>query len=165
MSDFKTELTRRYRFSASHRLHSPELTELENAEIYGKCNNPYGHGHDYVLDVTAAGEPHPATGLSLPLAHLDRLVTENVLTLFAYRYINKDVRAFRTQIPTTENVARYIAELLENNWRRYIFNSGARLSRIRLQETDRNSFEILLGTPGRNRVENAARETILTRGH
>ena len=69
-----TRLTRRYRFSASHRLHSAELTEAENTRLYGKCNNPFGHGHDYVLEVSVTGEVDPATGLLLPVNRLDRLV-------------------------------------------------------------------------------------------
>jgi 6-pyruvoyltetrahydropterin/6-carboxytetrahydropterin synthase len=78
-------LTRRYRFPASHRLHSPLLSDAENARLYGKCNNRFGHGHDYTLELTIAGELNAASGLLLPLAHLDRFVKDHILRLFAYR--------------------------------------------------------------------------------
>ena len=107
-------VTRRYRFPASHRLHASHLTDAQNRELYGKCNNPYGHGHDYILEVAAMGEIDPESGLIVPTGHLDRLVTEQALRLFAYRYINIDVPAFRVLAPTTENVLLYIADLLES---------------------------------------------------
>jgi 6-pyruvoyltetrahydropterin/6-carboxytetrahydropterin synthase len=154
-------LTRRYRFSASHRLHSPELSDAQNERLYGKCNNPYGHGHDYVLEVTATGEVNPATGLLIPVAQQDRLVTEKVLRLFAYRYINIDVSAFRTQVPTTENVALYIADVLEKSWASYIPDLAIRISRVHLRETDRNSFEVAVGDRLRGAIGVAQRDTVL----
>jgi 6-pyruvoyltetrahydropterin/6-carboxytetrahydropterin synthase len=160
-----TTLTRRYRFPASHRLHSPELSDARNAELYGKCNNPYGHGHDYVLEVTVGGEVDPATGLLLRVPDLDRLVEEKVLRLFAYRFINKDVPEFQTLAPTTENVALYIADVLEQNRPAYIQNGGVWLSRVHLQETDRNGFEVRLGAAGRRRVRGAEQETVLAGDH
>jgi len=142
-----TTLTRLYRFSASHRLHSVRLGEDENERIYGKCNNPFGHGHDYVLEVTATGPVDPATGLVLPIGALDRLVEEKVLRAFANRNLNLDIPAFAELVPTSENVALVIARLLEQHWTDYLGRTPARLSRIHVQETDRNGFEVLLPAP------------------
>ena len=75
----KAHLTRRCMFSASHRLHSEEMSEAENRATYGKCNNPFGHGHDYVLEITVCGEVNPATGLLLPIGQLDSFVKEKIL--------------------------------------------------------------------------------------
>lgn len=137
-------LTRRYRFSASHRLHTPELSPDENARLFGKCNNPHGHGHDYALEVTVTGETDPATGLILPIPALDRLVDEHVLRAFAWRNINLDLPQFKNLTATTENLALVIAGLLERHWGEYFTGSSARLERIYIQETERNGFEVLL---------------------
>ncbi|MBI3684582.1 MAG: 6-carboxytetrahydropterin synthase [Acidobacteria bacterium] len=110
-------LARRYRFSASHRLHAPQLSAEQNREIYGKCNNPHGHGHDYLLEVIVRGEPDPATGLLLSVARLDRLVRETVLADFDHRYLNAEIEAFRHTPPTTENVAIEIHRRLEEGWK------------------------------------------------
>lgn len=139
-------ITRRYRFSASHRLHSQELNVDENNRVFGKCNNPFGHGHDYILEVGAAGPVNPQTGVILPIQKLDRMIEEQVLQIFAHRNINLDVPQFATLIPTTENVALVITDLLEQNWTRYLGASRARLVRVHVQETERNGFEVLLHT-------------------
>src|SRR5579875_1123015 len=141
-----TTLTRLYRFSASHRLHSEELSPAENARIFGKCNNPFGHGHDYVLEVTANGSINPETGLLLPVSQLDRLVNEQVLSRFASRNINLDVPEFSSLIPTTENLALVVARLLHQDWSEYLKNTSAQLHRVHVQETDRNGFEVLIGS-------------------
>lgn len=132
-------LTRLYRFSASHRLHSPALSEAENARLYGKCNNPFGHGHDYVLEVTVGGTPDPRTGLLVPVSKLDRLVEEAVLRLFAHSNINLDVPQFARRVPTTENLVLVITELLLQNWDAYL-GASIRLERVHIQETARNGF-------------------------
>jgi 6-pyruvoyltetrahydropterin/6-carboxytetrahydropterin synthase len=139
-----TTLTRRYRFSASHRLHSAALSGNENDRIYGKCNNPFGHGHDYVLEVTASGVVDPSTGRLLRIAVLDRLVEEKILRRFSNRNLNLDLPEFARLVPTTENLAITIAKLLEEHWPTYLAGSSARLSRVHIQETDRNSFEVCL---------------------
>jgi 6-pyruvoyltetrahydropterin/6-carboxytetrahydropterin synthase len=139
-----TTLTRLYRFSASHRLHSPALSEAANDRLYGKCNNPFGHGHDYVLEVTVSGPVDPAAGRILPLDALDRLVEEKVLAAFASRNLNLDVPEFDKLVPTSENIAFVIARRLEQHWNTYLGRALARLSRIHVQETDRNGFEVLL---------------------
>lgn len=144
-----TTLTRLYRFSASHRLHSATLGEAENDRLYGKCNNPFGHGHDYVLEVTATGPVDPVTCLVLPIRALDRLVEEKILAAFANRNLNLDIPEFAELVPTSENVALVIARLLEQHWHTYLGRIPARLSRIHLQETARNAFEVLLPAPQR----------------
>jgi len=145
MSGTALKLTRRYRFAASHRLHSRELGPAENARLYGKCNNPYGHGHNYILEVTVRGEVDRETGVLVPLHELDELVESRVLKLFRNCNINMDVPQFWELVPTTENVALIIARLLEAGWRDVFAGSGARLDRVHIQETDRNGFEVVLG--------------------
>ncbi len=93
-------LTRRYRFSASHRLHSRDLSEEANAELYGKCNNPYGHGHDYQLEVTVGGPIDAATGQVVNPATLDALVTQYVLQDISNRNLNEEVAEFVSRVPT-----------------------------------------------------------------
>lgn len=137
----KTSVTKVYRFSASHRLHLPQLNEEENTRLYGKCNNPFGHGHDYVLEVTAEGPINLQTGYILRVAELDALVEDHVVSLFGHRNINLDVPQFRDLVPTTENIAQVIASLLDENWTRY-FSGEVRFARVHVQETDRNGFEV-----------------------
>ena len=127
-------LTRRYSFSASHRLHNPALSEAENNRVYGKCNNPYGHGHNYVVEVTVFGVPDPATGMVANLVNLDGFVQREVLDAFDHRYLNEDVPLFRERVPTTENLCVEI-------YRRLRAFPAARLERIRIEETGLNSFE------------------------
>jgi 6-pyruvoyltetrahydropterin/6-carboxytetrahydropterin synthase len=142
-----TTLTRRYRFSASHRLHSELLTEAENQTTFGKCNNPYGHGHDYVLEVSVTGELNPATGLIVRLSLLDQLVHDEVLTSFSHRNLNQDVVEFQRLVPTTENVALVIAARIRDRWSTYFTYSSAHLSSISILETDRNSFQVVVPRP------------------
>lgn len=130
----RLELTRRYALAASHRLHSPDLDEAENERIYGKCNNPYGHGHNYIVEVTVAGPVDPATGMITNLADLDDYVAREIIEPFDHTYLNKDAAAFRDRVPTTENFCMEIFERLRQF-------PGAHLVRIRLEETGRNSFE------------------------
>jgi 6-pyruvoyltetrahydropterin/6-carboxytetrahydropterin synthase len=135
MSDsLKLELGRRYKFSASHRLHSAHLTEEENCRVFGKCNNPYGHGHNYVLEVSLSGDVDPATGMIANLGDLDAFVERHVLDDFDHKSLNEDVPAFRDKVPTTENVCIEIFKRLKSF-------PNAKLERIRIQETGNNSFE------------------------
>ncbi len=135
-------VTRRYRFSASHRLHSAQLSEEENRELYGKCSNPYGHGHDYVLEVTAAGPLNTATGQVVQVPALDRLVSEQVLGDFDHKYMNVDVGEFQAVVPTSENIIRVIEKRLETHWQETFPGEWPRLETIRLRETKRNLFEL-----------------------
>src|ERR1700687_5123132 len=100
----KIELGRRYRFAASHRLHSLELSEEENQRLYGKCNNPHGHGHNYVVEVSVRG-PLDDTGRAVDIDLLDGLVTRQVLDPFGHCYLNEDVDSFARVVPTSENLA------------------------------------------------------------
>jgi 6-pyruvoyltetrahydropterin/6-carboxytetrahydropterin synthase len=134
-------LTRRYRFSASHRLHNEALTAEENARVYGKCNNPYGHGHNYVLEVTLAGPIDPATGMVYDLAALDRTVEAEVIERFDHTHLNLDVENFRQRVPTTENLCIEIFNLLRPKLNGNGSGTGARLRRVRVEETNSNSFE------------------------
>jgi len=130
-------LTRRYRFSAGHRLHNEALSPEENRRIYGKCNNPHGHGHNYALEVTVAGSIDPATGMMCDLAVLDGIVEKEVLEPFDHQNLNVDVENFRHRVPTTENLGVLIFELLRNKLEGEGSNS-VRLARVRLQETESN---------------------------
>src|SRR5215475_6828059 len=122
----KIELGRRYHFAASHRLHSTHLSEEENRRVYGKCNNPYGHGHNYVVEVTVTGAVDPATGMIANLADLDSFVKREVIEPFDHTYLNQDVAAFRDGVPTTENLCIEIFRRLKS----FPF---ARLMRIRIE--------------------------------
>lgn len=134
-------VTRRYRFAASHRLNSPRFSEQENRELYGKCNNPHGHGHDYVLEVTAAGPLDPVSGQAVRTSTLDRLVNEQVLADFDHRYVNADLKEFGELVPTSENIIRVIKGRLQQHWREVFPGEWPRLQSVRLQETRRNRFE------------------------
>jgi len=127
-------LTRRYLFSASHRLHSSSLDEQENQRVYGKCNNPYGHGHNYVVEVAVSGPVDPATGMIANLAELDAFVQNEVIEPFDHTYLNVQVPEFHDHVPTTENLCIEI-------FRRLRAFPRARLERVRLEETGLNSFE------------------------
>jgi 6-pyruvoyltetrahydropterin/6-carboxytetrahydropterin synthase len=130
------KLTRRYRFSASHRLDTPQLSAEENRQLYGKCNNPYGHGHDYILEVTVEGAPD-SYGQLVNREALDGLVTDRVLRRLDHRNLNLDVAELAGVVPTTENLAAAVERALLGGW-----TIPARLSKIRISETDRNIFEL-----------------------
>jgi len=130
----KLHLSRRYRFSASHPLHNAALSAAENEQLYGKCANPYGHGHNYVVEVTVSGAIDPGTGMVANLADLDSFVEREVVEVFDHTYLNEQVAEFREMVPTTENLCRDI-------YRRLRPFPKARLERIRIEETAKNSFE------------------------
>ncbi len=134
-------LTRRYRFSASHRLHSPSLSAEENRVIFGKCNNPYGHGHDYVLDVTVQGPLDAETGRVVDLEYLDSLVRREVLEPFEHCNLNTDIREFAKVVPTSENIAVEIGRRLRKAWAA-AFGPEPVLAKVRVYETRRNIFEL-----------------------
>ena len=135
-------LTRRYRFSASHRLHSAALSEPENARVYGKCNNPYGHGHDYVLEVSVHGPLDRETGRIVDLETLDGLVRSEILDAFEHRNLNADVPAFASAVPTTENIIMEIRRRLAGGWARAFPQGAPSLDKVRIEETRRNTFEL-----------------------
>lgn len=135
-------VTRRYQFAASHRLHAPSLSDEENRRIFGKCNNPYGHGHNYVLEVSVRGPIDAATGCAIDIVALDRLVVEQVIREYDHRNLNADLPEFAAVAPTTENVAVEIERRLRRAWSRYLPDSPASLEKIRIAETERNIFEV-----------------------
>jgi len=130
----KAHLTRRYLFSASHRLDSTEMSAEENRATYGKCNNPHGHGHNYALEVTVSGQVDPATGMICNLVDLDQCVEREVLSRYHLENLNALEEFFGT-VPTTENLSIRIFEILHRHF------SYAHLERVRLEETMMNSFE------------------------
>ena len=109
-------VTKRYFFSASHRLHSPLLTEAENSAVYGKCNNPHGHGHNYEIELTVKGHVDALTGRAVDLGELDRLAQREIIQPLGHRNLNEEVAAFREVVPTTENLAREVDRRLREAW-------------------------------------------------
>jgi 6-pyruvoyltetrahydropterin/6-carboxytetrahydropterin synthase len=125
---------RRYRLSASHRLHSERLSVDENRAAYGKCNNPYGHGHNYVVEVLVGGQVNAETGMVVNLTDLDAVVNSRIVERFDHRNLNDDA-AFTGQVPTTENLCRVVFDLLKNDL------PAGRLEMVRVEETENNFFE------------------------
>jgi 6-pyruvoyltetrahydropterin/6-carboxytetrahydropterin synthase len=142
-------LTRRYRFSAGHRLHNDALNADENRRVYGKCNNPNGHGHNYLLEVTVAGAIDPATGMVFDLATLDGIVAGRVIEKLDHKNLNLDMENFRTRVPTTENLCLEIYKLLRDPLEQAGAVRGLQLNRVRLEETSLNSFEYVPENAGR----------------
>jgi len=122
-------VTRRAEFSASHVYHNPKLSPEENRRIFGKCNNPHGHGHNYTLEVTVAGSINPATGMVVDLKELKTLLEREVLQVMDHKFLNQEVAAFANKIPTTENIAVEIWNMLAPKL------TFGKLHRIRLYET------------------------------
>jgi 6-pyruvoyltetrahydropterin/6-carboxytetrahydropterin synthase len=125
---------RRYLLSASHRLHSDALSAEENRAAYGKCNNPYGHGHNYTVEVLVGGEISPETGMVADLADLDSIVQKQVLDRFDHTNLNLDP-IFANRVPTTENLCKAVFELLDESF------GPAVLDQVRVEETENNFFE------------------------
>jgi 6-pyruvoyltetrahydropterin/6-carboxytetrahydropterin synthase len=137
----KVHLTRRYTFSASHRLYSPVLSAEANREAYGKCNNPHGHGHNYHLEVTVSGPISPETGMVCDLTVLDAVVSREVLDRFAHANLNL-LQEFASEVPTTENLVCQINRILSRS------PLPAHLEGVRIEETSNNSFECLAPAAG-----------------
>ena len=132
-------LTRTYRFAASHRLNVPEYSEQQNQELFGKCNNPYGHGHNYQVQVTVEGAINPETGLVVDPNILDQIVNKEVVAHFDHKYINQDVAEFQTRRASTEVIGEVIEERLLASWPA----DFPRLREIKIQETKRNSIRFV----------------------
>lgn len=130
----KLSLSRRYAFPASHRLFRPEWSGARNMEVFGKCANPHGHGHNYTLEVGVTGPVDNQTGMIANLTDLDEHVRINVLEVFDHANLNEEIPEFREDVPTTENLCRVIF----NRLARF---PHAKLERIRIEETGKNSFE------------------------
>jgi 6-pyruvoyltetrahydropterin/6-carboxytetrahydropterin synthase len=138
----KAYLNRRYMFSAAHRLHSDGFSANENRAIYGKCNNPHGHGHNYIIEVTVSGQVDPKTGMVCNLADIDECVRAQVLERFDHQNLNL-LQEFRELVPTTENLCVAIYEILKREFH------GAHLERVKIEETMMNSFEYAGGAETR----------------
>jgi len=130
-------ITRRFNFSASHRVYNPGLSDEENYKIYGKCSNPNGHGHNYVMDVTVNGEVDDATGFVMDLTELKEVVQESIIKKVDHKNLNVDVDFMKNTLPSTENIVRKFWEQIESK----INNSKRKLYSIKLQETLNNSVE------------------------
>jgi 6-pyruvoyltetrahydropterin/6-carboxytetrahydropterin synthase len=136
-------LTIRTHFAAAHRLARPELSQADNEAIYGKCARPNGHGHNYLLDVTVRGRIDGRTGMVADLAVLQKLVEDLVVEPFDHTFLNKDVAHFGQCVPTAENIALHIADLLQAP----IATTGASLHKVRLQESPNNAAEVFAEVP------------------
>jgi 6-pyruvoyltetrahydropterin/6-carboxytetrahydropterin synthase len=122
-------LTRKAEFSASHYYHNPEFTAAENNRIFGKCNNPNGHGHNYTLEVTVKGQVDQRSGFVADLKQLKEIMNREVIEVLDHRFLNREVAEFKDSIPTTENLAISIWNRLQSKL------NVARLHRVRLYET------------------------------
>ena len=145
----KAYFGRRYTLSASHRLHSTQLSEHENRAIYGKCNNPHGHGHNYIVEVIVGGPVDPQTGMVCDLVELDACVRKEILDRFDHTNLNAHA-CFQELVPTTENFNIVIYRLLQAAF------TKAELSAVRVEETSNNSFEYRGEQPVPARIERAA---------
>jgi 6-pyruvoyltetrahydropterin/6-carboxytetrahydropterin synthase len=134
--------TRRYRLSASHRLHAPTLTEQQNRDTYGKCNNPYGHGHNYFVEVTVAGPIDPGTGFAVDMPALDALAQRELLDRFDAQNLNADPVFSADFVPSTENLTIEIERVLRESVPRLDPTGRLRLHSIRVEETRNNSFDL-----------------------
>lgn len=130
----KAYFSRGYEISASHRLHTNALSPAENRATFGKCNNPFGHGHNYRIEVTVGGSVDPATGMVIDTMQLDRIVRQEVLERFDHMNLNQD-SYFANQVSTTENLCIAVYDLLKPAL------TPARLERVRIEETENNFFE------------------------
>lgn len=125
---------RRYMLSASHRLHVESLSDEENRAVYGKCNNPHGHGHNYIIEVLARGPIDPGTGMVVNLVDLDLAVETKVIDRFDHTNLNNDPM-FANRVPTTENLCRAVYELLAGAL------PAVELEHVRVEETENNFFQ------------------------
>jgi len=146
-------VARRYRFSASHRLHTDLLSAERNREVFGKCNNPCGHGHDYVMEVILEGRLDPSAGRLLPLDLLDEFIRRVWLSQVDRRNLNLELDEFAALVPTTENLAVVAARRLQEAWPHWFGAREARLERIRIRETRNNIFEVMVPQAGQRGME------------
>jgi len=134
-------LTRSVEFAAAHRLHSDKLSEGENVKLYGKCNNPNGHGHNYIAELTVKGIPDEKTGVIVDLGRLEQLMKEEIEERFDHKHLNLDTPYFKDRVPTAENIARTIWELVEPKTAACRPGGKVALHRVRLIETARSWFD------------------------
>jgi 6-pyruvoyltetrahydropterin/6-carboxytetrahydropterin synthase len=144
-------------FSAAHRLAHPNLSDQDNFEIYGKCARPNGHGHNYHLEVTVKGEIDPRTGMIVDLGALNQVIEDYVVEPFDHTFLNKDISYFSEVVPTAENIALHISNLLRSP----IQKLGANLYKVKLIESPNNSCEIYCTETESNSVNVAATQPVL----
>ncbi len=136
-------LTIRTHFAAAHRLARPELSQKENEEIYGKCARPHGHGHNYLIDVTVRGSIDKRTGMICDLTSLQKIIDDLIIEPFDHTFLNKDIAFFETCVPTAENIALHITDLLNSPLK----SIGVNLHKVRLQESPNNAAEVYAEVP------------------
>src|SRR5262245_39025182 len=136
-------VSQQFEFSAAHRLHSPQLSAEKNLEVFGKCNNPHGHGHNYVVEVTLEGSPDPVTGEVVPIQELQRTVKSRVIQPLDHKNLDVEIEFFRGVCSTVENIATYIFRQLDGQF------APARLDAIRVYETPKTWAEFRRGDAGR----------------
>jgi 6-pyruvoyltetrahydropterin/6-carboxytetrahydropterin synthase len=129
----KAHLSRRYHFSSSHRLHTDAYDAAKNQTVFGKCNNPHGHGHNYTVQVTFSGQVDPATGMVCNLADLDAFAQKNLIARFDHTNLNT-LDCFANKVSTTENLSIEIHRIFQGF-------TAAHLERIHVEETSNNSFD------------------------
>lgn len=132
----KVYLTRKFDFAASHRVYNPAWDEEKNRQVFGKCSNPAGHGHNYELEVTVAGTPDPETGYVIDMTYLKSLIDEKVIQLLDHKNLNVDVPFLQGKIPSSENLIVALWQQIQA-----LLPPGVELVRLRLQETPKNCFE------------------------
>jgi 6-pyruvoyltetrahydropterin/6-carboxytetrahydropterin synthase len=128
-------ITRKEHFSASHRLYNPSWSDERNAEVFGKCNNPHGHGHNYDIEVTVAGEPPAETGMVMDLKRLSDIIQAEIVEKVDHKHMNLDVDFLQGMIPTAENMAKAFWQILEGK------TGDSRLVSIKLYESENNFVE------------------------
>jgi 6-pyruvoyltetrahydropterin/6-carboxytetrahydropterin synthase len=132
-----TRLSQKFEFSASHRLHNPALSDAENRQAYGKCNNPHGHGHNYELQVTLVGTPDPSTGLLADIPSFERTVASTVIDKFDHKHLNLELPEFADLVPSVENIAMVIYRLLKPK----LASPRSRLASVTVWETPKTFCE------------------------
>ncbi len=132
----KIAITKRVHFCAGHRLYNPEFSDQKNLEVFGLCSNPNGHGHNFILEVTVAGEPDPQTGMIINLSELKQIINRSIVDKVDHKNLNVDVEFMRGLIPTTETFAARIFEILDNEIGRGL------LDKVTLWESENNRFEV-----------------------
>jgi 6-pyruvoyltetrahydropterin/6-carboxytetrahydropterin synthase len=157
-NDMEASVTIKTHFSAAHRLALPNLSFEENTEIYGKCARPNGHGHNYHLEVSVTGEIDSRTGMLVDLGALQKVIDDYVVEPFDHTFLNKDIPYFAEVVPTAENIAVYIAQLLQQP----IKALGAELDKVKLIESPNNSCEIYCRRSQQNVTSFKQKEPVVT---
>ena len=133
--NLRVSLSRIHHFSSAHRLHSPDLSDVANVDVYDKCNNPQGHGHDYYVEVTITGKPDTDTGMIVPLEEMDQKI-RNVLDQLDYKHLDKEVDFFKSHLSTGEVIIQYLWQELDKQF------PADMLHYLKLWETNNNYFEL-----------------------